>query len=290
MLKAYIKLIRPGQWVKNGVVLAGLIFAGEAANADKALIAFQALIAFCLLASSVYVLNDIKDHDRDRLHPLKKDRPLASGKISVTTAAIIGIVFFLGGMALAVSINYPFTIVAALYVLINLLYTFLLKNIVIIDVMTIAAGFVLRAIAGAVAINVDITTWLLIATFVLALFLAFGKRRHEITFLEDGGVGHREILRKYSPYLLDQLIGVVTASTVVTYFFYTISPEVALKLGTQYLVITVPFVIYGIFRYLYLVHSKKQGGSPTRLLLTDLPLLIDVLLWLATVVLILYIL
>ena len=193
-------------------------------------------------------------------------------------------------MALALIISLSFLLVAVVFVILNILYSIFLKNVVIIDVMTIAAGFVLRAYAGVVAIQVEFSEWLLISTFVLALFLGLGKRRHELTFLQDSAASHRKILEKYSPYLLDQLIGVVTASTVVTYLFYTMSHEVQQKLHTPYLFVTIPFVIYGIFRYLYLVHKEDQGGSPTTLLLTDLPLLLDVLLWLASVITILYIL
>jgi len=284
-----IKLLRPQQWIKNGVVLAGLIFSGQAANPEYQKISLLALIAFCLLSSSVYTLNDIRDIERDRQHPYKKNRPLASGRVSVTAAIIIGLVMAIGGLVLSYSINLNFFYVSAAYLILNILYTFILKDIVIIDVMSIAAGFVLRALAGAVAINVEFSNWLLITTFVLALFLGLGKRRHEILVLEGEASSHRKILDKYSPYLLDQLIGVVTASTVITYLFYTLSSEVQLKLHTNYLFITIPFVIYGIFRYLYLVHKEEKGGSPTRLLLADRPLLIDVLLWLASVTIILYI-
>lgn len=290
MLKSIFKLLRPLQWIKNGVVLAGLIFSGQAANPDFQNISLLTLIAFCLLSSSVYTFNDIIDLERDRQHPLKKNRPLAAGKLSVATAGVIGLMLALGGLALAYFIGWSLFIVAIGYLLLNILYTLWLKNIVIIDVMSIAAGFVLRALAGAVAIHVAFSDWLLITTFVLALFLGLGKRRHEIMVLESEAASHRKILDKYSPYLLDQLIGVVTASTVITYLFYTLSNEVGEKLHTDYLYITVPFVIYGIFRYLYLVHKEEKGGSPTKLLLADKPLLFDVLLWLATVILILYIL
>lgn len=290
MLKNLIKLVRPSQWIKNGVVLAGLIFAGEAGSPDKVMQAVQALIAFCFFASAVYVINDILDRERDRQHPLKKNRPIAAGKININLAIIIGLLLIAGGLVLSYITSVNLLIVCVVYFILNLFYTVLLKNIVIIDVMTIAAGFVLRALAGAVAIEVEFSGWLLVTTFVLALFLGLGKRRHELTFLEKEASSHRKILEKYSPYLLDQLIGVVTASTVITYLFYTLSPEVGDKLGTEYLFVTIPFVIYGIFRYLYLVHKEAKGGSPTRLLLTDPPLLIDVVLWLATVVLILYIL
>ncbi len=280
MLKSIIKLMRPQQWVKNGVVLAGLIFSGQATNPHYQFISFLTLITFCLLASSIYILNDIVDINRDRQHPLKKNRPLAAGKLSVTFAGTIGLILALGGLLLARYIGSGLLYVAIIYLALNIAYSFLLKNIVIIDVMSIAAGFVLRALAGAIAIQVAFSNWLLITTFVLALFLGLGKRRHEIMFLESDASSHRKILDKYSPYLLDQLIGVVTASTVITYLFYTLSAEVRGKLHTDYLYVTIPFVIYGIFRYLYLVHKEEMGGSPTRLLLTDRPLLADVLLWL----------
>jgi 4-hydroxybenzoate polyprenyltransferase len=290
MFKDIIKLLRPSQWIKNGVVLAGLIFAEKAGQPDLAEKSLLVLVAFCLLSSSVYILNDIVDRNRDRLHPLKKNRPLAAGRISVITAGFIGILLVAAGLILSLVIDRNLIIVSLAYILLNILYTFVLKNIVIIDVMTIAAGFVLRALAGAVAIHVEFSGWLLVATFVLALFLALGKRRHEITFLQGEATAHRKILEKYSTQLLDQLIGVVTASTVITYLFYTLSTEIQNRLHTQYLYATIPFVIYGIFRYLYLVHKEEQGGSPTTLLLTDRPLLLDVLLWLASVLIILYIL
>ncbi|MCX6828073.1 MAG: decaprenyl-phosphate phosphoribosyltransferase [candidate division Zixibacteria bacterium] len=289
MLKNIFYLIRPPQWIKNGVVLAGLIFAGKASDLSLLQAALEATIAFCFLSSAVYVFNDIFDRDRDRQHPLKKDRPLAAGVVSIGMASSLSILFAIIGLLISFSINRNLLLVSACYLGLNLLYTVLLKNIVIIDVMTIAAGFVLRALAGAVAIEVEFSGWLLITTFVLALFLALGKRRHELIFLQDEAGAHRKILEKYSPYLLDQLIGVVTASTVITYLFYTLSSDVRAKLHTQYLYLTIPFVIYGIFRYLYLVHKEEQGGSPTTLLLTDRPLLLDVLLWLASVVIILYI-
>ena len=289
MIKNLIRLLRLQQWLKNGVVLAGLIFAGEVNLIDKVIIAIQATAAFCLLSSSVYILNDITDRNRDRLHPLKKTRPIASGEISVATASIIGLILAAAGIILSIFINQNFVIMVVGYLVLNIFYTFLLKNVVILDVMAIAGGFVLRAAGGAAAIDVQISGWLLITTFVLALFLGLGKRRHELIYLEKEAGSHRKILEKYSTYLLDQLIGVVTASTVITYLFYTLSPEVSAKLGTRYLYITIPFVIYGIFRYLYLVHKEEKGGSPTRLLFTDRPLLLDVLLWLASVILILYI-
>jgi 4-hydroxybenzoate polyprenyltransferase len=290
MFKEFIRLVRPTQWIKNGVVLAGLIFAGKASTYGTAEKALAAVAAFCLMSSAVYILNDIVDRNRDRLHPLKKNRPLAAGTIRIGSAMIILIILALAGLIISYFINRNLLIVSGTYIVLNILYSLILKNVVIIDVMTLAAGFVLRALAGAVAIGVEFSGWLLISTFVLALFLGLGKRRHELIFLQDDAGSHRKILDKYSPYLLDQLIGVVTASTVITYLFYTLSADVAAKLHTRYLYVTIPFVIYGIFRYLYLVHKEERGGSPTTLLLTDRPLLLDVLLWLASVITILYIL
>ncbi|MBN2226853.1 MAG: decaprenyl-phosphate phosphoribosyltransferase [candidate division Zixibacteria bacterium] len=289
MITSVIKLLRPSQWIKNGVVLAGLIFAGKAQATGLVERALLAMIAFCLLSSTVYVLNDIIDRDRDRQHPLKKNRPIAAGKIAIPSAIMIAVPMAVAAMVICYLINSNVLIVAIAYLTLHILYTSLLKNIVIIDVMAIAAGFVLRALAGAVAIEVEFSGWLLISTFLLALFLGFGKRRHELTLLADEASGHRRILASYSPYFLDQLIGVVTASTVITYLFYTLSSEVSAKLGTDYLFVTIPFVIYGIFRYLYLVHQEERGGSPTTLLLTDWPLLFDVVLWLASIIIILYI-
>jgi 4-hydroxybenzoate polyprenyltransferase len=289
MLKQVFKLLRPSQWIKNGVVLAGLVFSGQVLARELQLIALQALAAFCLLSSAVYALNDIIDIERDRSHPLKKNRPLASGKLPVYFAVVISFALAVCGLILAWSINNSLFYVSVIYLVLNILYTLKLKDVVIIDVMSIAAGFVLRALAGAVAIQVEFSSWLLISTFVLALFLALGKRRHELLLLEADASSHRKILDKYSAYLLDQLISVVTASTVITYLFYTLSSEVQHRLNTEYLFVTVPFVIYGIFRYLFLVHKEDKGGSPTSVLLNDRPLLLDVLLWLASVIVILYI-
>lgn len=284
-----MRLLRPQQWVKNGVVLAGLIFSGSAHDTHKMLAALAATGIFCLLSSAVYIINDLTDVAADRKHPVKALRPIASGRISpkgaLTTAVILGLI----ALGLAFVLDRPFFGVAAGYLVLNLLYSLWLKHIVIIDVMCIAGGFVLRAVAGAVVIQVVFSGWLLIASFLLALFLGFGKRRHELILLENGGVDHRRILKQYSSYFLDQLIGVVTPAVLVCYLIYVISPEVTQKLHTQYLYLTVPFVIYGIFRYLYLIHQEERGGSPTEILLTDKPLLATVLLWLVTVLLLLYI-
>lgn len=290
MVKQYLKLIRPAQWLKNGIVLAPLIFAGEITHSQKDIFAFIATAIFCLLSSSVYTFNDIHDRDKDKLHPIKKGRPIASGKISVSSASMVMVFLVVTGLVLAWMVNLSFFIIAVAFLVFNFLYTLWLKNIVIVDVMSIAISFVMRAYSGALAIDVPASKWLLINTLLLALFLGFGKRRHELIFLEEDATAHRKILDKYSPYLLDQLIGVVTASVVVMYMLYTFSTEVSQKLGTENLFLTIPFVVYGIFRYLYLIHKEEQGGSPTKVLISDRPILLTVIFWILTVIVILYLL
>jgi 4-hydroxybenzoate polyprenyltransferase len=280
--------LRPAQWTKNLLLFAGLLFGKrlfDAAATGRALAAFA---IFCGLSGVVYLLNDLLDRDRDRRHPLKSRRPIASGALPVPTAMAAAAVIGGAAMAGALMVSAPFALVAATYVALLVLYSAVLKNIVIIDVLTIAVGFVLRAVAGAVAVGVEFSHWLLICTILLALFIALAKRRQEIVLLAGGATGHREILGEYSPQLLDQMIAVVTASTLVSYAFYTVSPETQIKFGTQWLGLTIPFPLYGIFRYLYLVHQRDGGGSPADLLLTDRPLLACVALWALAVALIIY--
>ena len=280
--------LRPRQWAKNLLVFAGLLFGLRLFDLMAVGRAFAAFGIFCLLSGVVYLINDIADRDIDRRHPHKARRPIASGALSVpaalTSAIVLGIVALTGAFALGPR----FFVVAALYVALLALYSGTLKHIVIIDVLTIAVGFVLRAVAGAVAVDVDISHWLLVCTILLALFISLSKRRHELLLLADDAASHRPILGEYTPYLLDQMIAVVTASTLIAYVFYTISPETEQKFNTHWLGLTVPFPLYGIFRYLYLVHLREGGGSPADLLLTDRPLLVCVTLWALSVVLIIY--
>ncbi|MEA1980710.1 MAG: decaprenyl-phosphate phosphoribosyltransferase [candidate division Zixibacteria bacterium] len=290
MLSAIFKSLRPLQWIKNFVLFAALVFAGEVLNLDKALLSVIGFIIFCLLSSSIYVINDLIDKSKDKLHPLKKDRPIASGEISSTTALTISILLLVISLSLSFYISLNFFIISLSFIILNLLYTFILKNVVIIDVLTIALSFVIRAHAGAVIISVPTSKWMLINTLLLALFLGFGKRRHELIFLKHTASEHRKSLGKYSPYLLDQLIGVVTGAVVVMYMLYSFSPEVSQKLGTENLFLTIPFVIYGIFRYLYLIHREEEGGSPSNILISDRPILLTVLFWILTVIITLYLL
>jgi 4-hydroxybenzoate polyprenyltransferase len=280
--------LRREQWAKNFLLFAGLLFGGRLLEPDAVLKAIAAFAVFCALSSAIYLVNDIWDRDADRRHPLKQTRPIASGEIGVRLAGWSAAILIAGATTVAWVLNSVFGAIATGYVLLLLLYSTTLKHIVILDVLAIAGGFVLRAVAGAVAVTVPIGSWLLVCTTLLALFLALSKRRHELVLLGDGAPHHRRILAQYSPYLLDQMISVVTASTLIAYTVFTLSAETAQRLGTPFLGFTVPFVLYGIFRYLYLVHQKRGGGSPAEMLLTDRPLLVCVALWAGTVVLLMY--
>lgn len=288
LAQSLVLSLRPSQWTKNLIIFAGLIFGQRLLDPGAVLYAIAAFVVFCALSGVVYLINDIADRDADRQHPLKQFRPIASGAVPVSTAAVLALVLGIAALAAAFSLRLEFGLVALTYVGLLALYSGPLKHVVIIDVLTIAVGFVLRAAAGALVIGVEIGHWLLIVTLLLALFLALSKRRHELVLLAEGATSHRRILQEYSPYLLDQMIAVVTASTLVAYAFSTVSPEVIQKFGTDKLGLTFPFPLYGIFRYLYLVHQKEGGGNPSDMLLNDRPLLLCVALWAAALVLIIY--
>jgi 4-hydroxybenzoate polyprenyltransferase len=280
--------VRPRQWSKNLILFAGLIFSRSLTDTHLALVAVLAFLLFCLASGAIYLLNDVIDLEHDRAHPIKKHRAIASGQVSVGLA--LGAAVFLGlvSLGLGLYLDRGFGYVLAGYLALMLLYSVWLKQVVILDVLAIALGFVLRAVAGGVVIHVEVSSWLLVCTVLLALFLGLGKRRHELVLMEDSAGEHRQILKDYSPYLLDQMIAVVTASTVVAYALYTMSSETVTKFGTKNLEFTIPFVLYGIFRYLYLIHQKKAGGSPERVLLSDRPLLLDIALWAVAVGIIVY--
>jgi 4-hydroxybenzoate polyprenyltransferase len=285
---ALLVSLRPNQWTKNLLVFAPLVFAVKLFDPASVVRATFGFLVFCALSSVVYLINDCLDRDADRTHPLKRFRPIAAGDLSpaaaLTTAAGLALVALVG----AASLGWMFFLVAAGYVVLQTLYSVALKHVVILDALTLAIGFVLRAIGGAAVINVVVSHWLFVCTILGALFMALAKRRHELVLLADGAGTHRPILDEYSPYLLDQMIAVVTASTLISYVFYTISPETEQKFGTGWLGLTIPFALYWIFRYLYLVHRRDGGGSPTDLLLNDRPLLACMTLWVIAVVLIVY--
>jgi len=285
--RALLASLRPHQWTKNLVVLAALAFSKHLFDGDAVARAVLAFATFCGLSGAVYLVNDLVDLERDRLHPLKRARPIASGALPIATARAAAAFLLALGLLAAWDLGPGFFACALAYLALNLAYSFVLKDVVILDVLAIAIGFVVRAVAGALAIEVVFSDWLLVCTILLALFLALAKRRHELATLENA-TGHRQALAQYSPYLLDQMIAVVTASCLTAYAIYTLAPETIEKYRTDRLALTIPFVIYGIFRYLYLVHRKEQGGSPSDVLLTDWPLLAAVALWAAAVVLIVY--
>jgi 4-hydroxybenzoate polyprenyltransferase len=280
--------LRPWQWTKNLLVFAGLLFGMQLLVPRAVVRAIAAFVIFCALSGVVYLINDIADRDSDRRHPLKAQRPIASGALAVSTAVSAAIVIGAAALAGAAALGTPFLLVAISYLALQALYSGPLKHVVIIDVLTLSIGFVLRAVAGAVAVNVQFSHWLLVCTILLALFVALAKRRHELVLLAGDASSHRPILGEYSPYLLDQMIAMVTASTLIAYIVYTVSPETQQKFGTEWLGLTIPFPLYGIFRYLYLVHRREGGGSPADLLLTDRPLLICVALWALAVAIIIY--
>lgn len=280
--------MRPEQWTKNLIVFAALIFGRRLFDPAAVGRSLAAFLIFCVLSGVVYLINDVSDREADRSHPLKARRPIASGALAPATALVWAIALGAVALAAAVWLEPRVGLIAGGYIALFAMYSRWLKHLVIVDVLAIAVGFAMRAAAGGVAIDVRVSEWLLVCTMLLALFLGLSKRRHELTLLADRATGHRRNLEEYSPYLLDQMIGVVTASTLVAYLIYCTSPETIERFGTHLLVLTTPFPIYGIFRYLYLVHRKHGGGSPSEMLLTDRPLLGCVALWGLAVIAIIY--
>jgi 4-hydroxybenzoate polyprenyltransferase len=287
MLAAVLISLRPRQWVKNLFVFAALIFGQKVATPATAP-ALEAFAIFCALSGAVYLFNDVADREKDRRHPQKRHRPVASGRLSAGAAVAVGAVLVAGSLGLALTLSVGFWLTALAYVVLLTAYSVWLKHLVIVDVLVVAGGFVLRAVAGGVAIDVEVSGWLLICTVLIALFLALGKRRHEYLALGGEAAAHRPILAEYSAGLLDQMIAVVTASTVTAYALYTMSPETVAKFHTHLLPLTLPFVLYGIFRYLYLLYRKELGGNPSELFLNDRALLVNTLAWIVAVLVIIY--
>lgn len=288
MISTLVTALRVYQWPKNLVVFGALVFAmqlGDASQVARSVIAF---FAMCAASSTIYLLNDLIDVEKDRAHPEKKNRPIASGALRVPVAVAILLVLGAGALIVAFALRVEFAGAVICYLALNLAYSFVLKNIMLVDVMTIAISFVIRGIAGAFAINVQFSNWLVVCTLFLALFLALGKRRREIGLLEEEAIKHREVLGHYSVPYLDALMVILAATTLLAYTIYTCSPEVVDRLHTDKLYLSLPFVVYGLFRYLYLVHHKSGGGDPSRTLVRDVPLLATVLLWGMTNVAIIY--
>jgi 4-hydroxybenzoate polyprenyltransferase len=280
--------LRPGQWTKNLFVFAGILFSQNIFELSLLVRAVSAFLVFCLLSGTVYIINDLTDLSQDRNHPSKCKRPLASGRLTVSHAIVSSIILACLSLGFSYCLGLSFFLVALTYLLLQLAYSFYLKHIIILDVFAIAFGFMLRVVAGAAVISVEISSWLLICTILLALLLGFGKRRHESVSLGNGAESCRKPQGEYSSHLLDQMISVVTSSTVVAYTLYTISVETTMKFGSKNLIFSIPFVLYGVFRYLYIMHRKSSGGDPANILITDRPLMICVILWMLTVGVVLY--
>lgn len=280
--------LRPGQWTKNLLVFAGLVFGQKLLIPSDVATAAAAFGLFCLFSGVVYLVNDIRDRDADRLHPKKSKRPIASGAISVGTATMFAVVLAAVSLSAAYALDRQFFAVGLAYVALLIAYSAWLKHSPVLDVLVIACGFVLRAFAGSVVLRVEFSHWLLVMTLLLALFLATGKRRAEYVALAGDAAAHRPSLEHYSLPMLDQMLSVVMACTLLAYAFYTISPETVAKFGTDHLLMTFPLPIYGLFRYLYLIHRGDGGGNPSDLLLSDRPLQLSVVIWGALVAAIIY--
>jgi len=277
-LRDWIRLIRPQQWIKNAFVLTPLLFSGKSLDLTADLRAGLAFISFCFLASAVYAWNDILDREGDRQHPTKRMRPVAAGRIGVSAAAWSGVILAAVGLAGCALLGQPVLVVAVAYLGLNVLYSFRLKHVVVLDVFCVAGFFVLRLLAGARAVAVVPSIWLLLCGGLLALYLGFAKRRHEIVLLGSGSSQHRTVLADYSPAFLDQMSGVLLSVTIVAYIMYTLSPEKLAEIGSYRLTYSAGFVLYGVFRYLFLVH-QREGGNPNDVLFTDRALLASVVLW-----------
>jgi 4-hydroxybenzoate polyprenyltransferase len=287
-LRALWTTLRPRQWAKNLLVLAPLIFSRQLFAPEAIAGSLLAFGLFCAVSSAGYLVNDIRDLHQDRLHPAKRLRPIASGALKVWVATCAAVLLLLAGLALSFRLGHLFTLALGAYALVSLAYTFILKRMVIVDVFAIASGFVLRAVAGAVAVDAELSSWLLICTTLLALLVGFGKRRYELLLLKEGAGGHRRVLEEYSPRFLDMMIGIAAASTVMSYALYTASVETIERFHTRALFLTLPFVLYGVFRYLYLMYQVERGGDPIETAIGDRATVVNLLLWAATVVAILY--
>ncbi len=283
--RSLLKAMRPKQWTKNGLVFVAVVFAQRLGNGRDVLLGLLAVLLFCLMSGVVYLVNDLVDIEKDRQHPVKRNRPLASGRLTPRTAVVAAVVVGLGSLAVAAVVSpsplFPLALLG--FVVLNLAYSFYLKNIVLLDLFGIAGGFMLRAVGGAVIIGVEISPWLYLCTLLGSLFIGLAKRRHELLVLEGTAAAHRKILGEYTPEFLEELISMMTSALLVSYALYTY-----FAYRTHAMMATIPFAVYGIFRYLYLVHLKNEGGAPEEILLRDRPLLIDIALWVGTSGVILY--
>ncbi|MBT3317640.1 decaprenyl-phosphate phosphoribosyltransferase [bacterium] len=288
MFPSLIISMRPQQWIKNLLLFGPLIFSMNLFDVTMVTRTALAFIVFSLAGSAVYLLNDVVDVEKDKAHPVKRNRPIASGKLPIKIALFFMAVIGAGSLVLAWDLSQTLAFIIMIYMVNNLFYSFKLKHIVLIDVGSLSLGFVLRVFAGAAVIGVEASPWLIMCTILLSSFLGFAKRRHELVLLGENNVNHRSVLAHYSPHLLDQLILISAASTVMSYALYTVNAKTVAKFGTTNLIYTVPFILYGVFRYLFLIHNRKKGGDPAKVLLNDAPMVLNIVVWLSVCVYMVY--
>ena len=288
VLKQLFLTMRPKQWTKNLFIFIPLVFDLKLLDLTYLGRTVVAFLLFCVLSGGVYLINDLADVEKDRQHPVKRNRPLASGKLSKSWAVCAAVALPVIALALSFLLEPLFGAIGLVYFLIQLAYSFGLKDVVIVDVLIIAAGFVLRVAAGSVVAEAErFSPWLYVCMTLGALFLAFGKRRNEVVLLEGNALAHRKVLQEYSPQLLDEMMALVTSSTVIAYSLYTFSAENLP--ANKSMMLTIPFLLYAIFRYLYLIHQRNLGGSPEEILVGDIPFVVSTLCWGVTVLIILYV-
>jgi 4-hydroxybenzoate polyprenyltransferase len=287
---AMLRLMRPTQWIKNGFVLMPLVFSARLTSPDDVVTVLILVAAFCLASSATYVINDYMDMEQDKVHPLKKDRPLARGDLAPQSALLLAFGLVVAVFLIAVAVKAPLVchLCLAAYLVIQVLYSLVLKHVVILDVLTISAGFLLRVLAGAFVIQVSVSSWLILCTFSVAILLALGKRRHEVMFLSDDAASHRPVLENYSVGLLDQLVQIAATSTFIFYCLYSVRGKHGPGFDSELMMVTIPIVTYGLFRYMYLIYHREDGGSPTRMLLTDPPLLLCTIVWILACIAVIY--
>ncbi len=278
-LRALLISMRPHQWTKNLFVLAPLLFGQKLGDLNAVGLALMAFAAFCLISSSLYIINDVADAEADRAHPEKRLRPIASGELTVSLSLLSVIVLLAIAFGIAASIGWRFMALAGAYGVLTLGYSLAVKHVVILDCMTIATGFVLRVVGGAVAVSVTPTHWLIACAFLLALYLAFAKRRQEILLLAESAREHRQVLGEYTVSFLDQVNNILVGATIVCYTLYTVAPETVARFGTDKLIYGTIFVVYGMLRYMILTQNSANGGNPSKALISDKPLLLAIIGW-----------
>jgi 4-hydroxybenzoate polyprenyltransferase len=289
MILKYLQLIRVHQWIKNIFVFVPIIFSLHLFEKDYLLRTLFAFFIFCLASSAIYVINDLIDIEADRSHPLKKDRPLPSGAINKSSAIVTATLLLILVFWLVFYFNYEFILIVISFIMLNVLYSFLLKNIVILDIFSIAAGFALRVLAGAFVIQVPISSWLLLTTMFISLFLGVMKRHSELSIVsEENNVSSRRVLAQYSLNFADQIATVAAAGVIICYALYSVAPRTISVFDTEALIYTTPFVVFGIFRYMYLEYMSKKGENTTRIMATDIPMIATVILYIITTILIIY--